>query len=328
MSALVQQAPPTIEEHPGVQAWLHLGRGKCPSRVELVGRPWRRAKSAVWRFIDSDAQGRTVVAKQARTETIAVESRIYLDILSGRGLDLPECFGHVEHRDGTSWLFLNLVSGVRYAEGNHAHRAAASAWLGRMHQGTHERPGGAEHLPAVTLDRYEAYVDFARTTIARHVGPETPAEAIDAHATALRVTERLASAWPTIEAAWAASPSCLVHGDFISKNVLIDERDGQCQVRVFDWEASGWGVPLEDLAGLDAGAYWEQARAMWDGFALADLRRLIAVGEALRAIAFLSTYARGLEEHWYGDAEQFVTHAAELTAALDVFAPTHATETD
>ena len=40
---------------------------------------------------------------------------------------------------------------------------------------------------------------------------------------ALKVLERMEHAWPSIAQLWEAAPQCVVHGDFIDKNVLIDE---------------------------------------------------------------------------------------------------------
>ena len=39
----------------------------------------------------------------------------------------------------------------------------------------------------------------------------------------------------------------MVHGDFIAKNVRIQEEAGPV-LYAMDWEAAGWGAPVADLA--------------------------------------------------------------------------------
>jgi len=309
-----------VLDHPAALAWRQLNRGGVPVAIERVGRARRRAKSALWRLVGGSPSGHSVIAKQSRAATIAVESCVYLTVLGPLGVTLPKCYGHVDCGDGTAWLFLDEVCGARYSEQNVTHRRAASAWLGQMHAVTNKADSGRDLVPAVTLERYQLFLESALANMSRHIGPQIPSDAQSALSLATSAVARLQMGWPKVRRAWCASPICLVHGDFIGKNVILDERDGRCDIHVLDWEASGRGVPAEDLAGLAVSLYASHASGMWDGYGREHLDTLANIGDAFRAVAFLSNYSKALNMGWFGDAAEIAHQGSVLAATLDQIA--------
>src|SRR5262245_18276404 len=54
--------------------------------------------------------------------------------------------------------------------------------------------------------------------------------------------------WKELEHEFDRWPGALVHGDFVVKNLRVTHGDQGPELRVFDWEMAGWGVPATDLA--------------------------------------------------------------------------------
>jgi Phosphotransferase enzyme family len=306
-----------VVDHPASVAWQRLKQGRVPVSIERLGRGKRKAKSALWRLVGGSPSGGPIIAKLSRAATIAVESRVYQTILSPLGMTAPRCYGHVECDDHTSWLFLDEVSGVRYEEQHTAHRRAASAWLGQMHAATNRARFVAPLVPVVTLNRYQRYIEVALANMSCRTGADTPIEVKPAVNLAASAVARLQRSWPEVQRVWSASPQCVVHGDFISKNVLVEARGAKCDIHVLDWEASGWGVPAEDLAGLDLAVYRSHGLEMWCAHGRGQLESLAGIGAAFRAIAFLSNYSKGLKVGWFGDVPEIAHHGSALAATLD-----------
>ena len=315
MKVLYDHGAAEISTHPAARAWHQLHTGRGPVAIEAVKFPnWKKSTTSIYR-LHGCASG-PVIAKRCRAAKLAVERRVYLDVLGSLGMDLPYCYGYTADQDGVSaWLFLEQVSGTRYSEDNPRHRSIASSWLARMHLVTN-RLALASILPAVTLERYRRLFDFSLAAFirccARH---DLENDVRVAVTSALRMLERLAPHWSTIEELWAQTPRCLVHGDFIAKNALIDESGEEPRIRVLDWEASGWGCPAEDLAGLDIRVYADHAGALWQDFGEERLQLLADIGAALRAVAFLKVYSGVVPERIVHVVDDIAGHARELEAA-------------
>lgn len=282
-----------ISAHPAVRAWQQLRVGRAPVSVDAVKfADWKKAKTLIYRLIGCVPGDHPVIAKCGRASKLDVEQRIYTQVLGPLGIDLPHCYGYVDDPGGaTGWLFLEEVSGVQYSEEDAGQRFLASSWLGKMHAATSVL-GPAVILPRVTLDRHRRSLDVALASLLRSY-PHQDLTDMDRHAlaSAARALERLARHWPLIGDLWTLAPRCLVHGDFIAKNVLVDDRGAQPRIGVLDWGRSGWGVPAEDLAGLDIGVYTAHASTLWTDFGQARLRLLAEIGSAFRAIGFLEDYS-------------------------------------
>lgn len=73
---------------------------------------------------------------------------------------------------------------------------------------------------------------------------------------------------------------------------------------VFDWEFAGWGVPAEDLAGLqatvDIAVYWSVVRDHWPHLDFEAVRRLFFVGKVFRWTASVDWETGKLAYEWVG----------------------------
>jgi hypothetical protein len=302
--SLVFQPDPTVpEEHPAFHAWRALHpRGRAPAEIEVVTR--RKGKptvnSSVYRLHGVGRHGTPVIAKRSGRETVRVERRVYEEILPGLPLPALRCYGYVEDReDGDrGWLFLEDAGGARYVEDNPEHRALASAWLGVLHASTARRDLSSllrVHRPEPYLLRLHA----ARKTVGENLShPELDRAAV-------AVLERIVvqcgiveSLWPEIERFWDTLPRCLVHGDFISKNVRVRETERGPALYVLDWEAAGWGAPVPDAGGLDSPVYWSHVRETWPHLDLRTVEQLILMGTLLRYVAWIAATSPGLADEW------------------------------
>ena len=304
-----------VSAHRAARAWRQLQMGRAPVAIDAVKFPnWKKSTTAIYR-LHGCASG-PVIAKCCRASKLEVERRVYMEILGSLGMDLPHCYGYTPDLDGVSgWLFLEQVSGKRYSEDDARHRSLASSWLGRMHLAT-SRLELASTLPPVTVGRYRRLFDFSLEALvrccARHDLENLGRAALTS---ALRGLERLVPHWPAIEELWARAPRCLVHGDFIAKNALIDECGAEPRIRVLDWEATGWGCPAEDLAGLDIRVYADHAGALWKDFGEEGLQLLANIGSAFRAVAFLKVYSGVVPERIVHVVDDIAHYARQLDAA-------------
>jgi aminoglycoside/choline kinase family phosphotransferase len=280
---------------------------------------WKRSKTRIYRLTGCTPGTHAVIAKCAPAAKLDVERRVYMQILGPLGMDLPHCYGHVADEDGAlGWLFLEEVCGVRYSEHDSRHRVLASAWLGKMHAATGARGSAAAHLPPVTLDRYWDDIDLALGSISPHCLyrdlNDTDRLSL---ALAERLLERFARRRSAVDDLWNRAPHCLVHGDFFGKNAMIDERGAEPRVRVLDWESSGWGVPMDDLAELDMAVYGAHAAALWQDFGEDRLRLLAQIGTAFRAVACLEAFAAVPSDEFRDAVDDIAYYVARLQAIED-----------
>ena len=82
-----------------------------------------------------------------------------------------------------------------------------------------------------------------------------------------------------------------MHGDFVTKNVRIQEGAAGPVLLVFDWELCGWGVPGTDLAQFvdrvmspDLGAYCEVLKREHPKLDIREVERVAACGNLLRLV--------------------------------------------
>jgi len=282
-----------VSSHPAVRAWRQLQVGCVPTSVENVRfKNWKESKTLIYRLRGCAHDERHVIAKCCRASKLEVERLVYLEMLGPLGMDLPHCYGYAADSDGISgWLFLEEVCGVPYSENDRHHRSMASAWLAKMHVATSQL-GLPSALPVFTLDRYWRDLDSALESLSRD---DIHRDGKGKHRRVLtsveRALERVRKRRSAIGDLWNRAPRCLVHGDFFGKNALVDGGGADPKLRVLDWESSGWGVPLEDLAGLDITVYASHAAALWKDFGEERLRLLADVSSAVRVVAFIEAYA-------------------------------------
>lgn len=216
--------------------------------------------------------GRELVAAK-QSARVSEERQIYERVLPQLGLGSVPFKGGATDASGRPWLFLGYVDGDAYDERNARHRRAASAWLGQLHRRSAVAPPQLRSVDAAT------YAEQAQIAIGRLQG-ETGVTRHPQLAQLAATLDSVLGRWDRFQSTLARSPRCLVHGDFIRKNVRVTT-SAVPVVHVFDWGAAAVGTPCEDLAGLDRDAYFEGAddnrwaEAVAPLFPYADLCRLL-----------------------------------------------------
>jgi hypothetical protein len=99
--------------------------------------------------------------------------------------------------------------------------------------------------------------------------------------------------WTELESDFEIYPQTLLHGDFVIKNLRIQNGLAEPVLLVFDWEMAGLGVPAADLAQFVGGCvspdlqvYWSALCAEQQRMALesSDIQKLANYGNLLRII--------------------------------------------
>jgi len=288
--ALNEPLPDSLLERRAVRAWSRLRPNSVePARLEVLKR---RAKTPVYRLEGVGPDGATVIAKRCHAKTATVEWMIYKDFLARLPMPALGTYGFLPEPDGEScWLFIEDAGPHKYSPANEEHRALAGCWLATVH-----RSPSFTGLQAVLPDRghghYLQRLGSARAGLLR--GVENAFLHADEAAllrTLLAQCEVIQTHWPELERCFEDFPPTLVHGDFVSKNLRIQNAAAGPALLVFDWEMAGWGVPATDLAqsiGKAASPDLEAYAAVFDQdhpqFELGDLQRLARFGNLLRVV--------------------------------------------
>jgi hypothetical protein len=303
-----------IEELPVVVAWRSIDPAHAvPRRVEMLRR---KNKSLIYRLVGVGVEGSNVIAKACLEDTAFVERTIYLHVLPDIPVTQLRYYGFVSGSGKDfSWLFLEEACGVELDPANAAHRALSTRWLAQLHVAS-----AALTAPPPLPDRgpphYREHMNEARWVIER--GYDNPALDKGEHATLDRILALFDVAetrWAEIEELCEQIPRALIHGDFAERNVQIRSRSdadaggkiatmglwpsGADALYAFDWEVSGWGLPVVDLAHADLHLYWTLVRDHWCNLELKTLMRLVHVGKLLRGgIAATNWAALSLTTTW------------------------------
>lgn len=319
MEATFQIDARPLEEHPAVQAWIKIG-GPSPKSVEFLarrnGKPLNH-KSFIYRLKSRSANAKPVIAKYARATTMAIERLVYETVLPRLSLPQLHCYGYLEEEDSAfCWLFLEEAGGIPYDEGSSVHRTFASEWLATMHGTTAEMPLHT-NLPMLIPARYLAILQSTRSTVADRLGHVSLGPThVRALKTIITDCDCVEAHWSAFERLWQSIPPCLVHGDFIAKNVRI-RMEPTPAVLVMDWEYASWGVPAEDIAGMDPDVYWSSARPAWSDLGIDSIRRLESIGRILQTLSWIGVTAPGIGSDWTETAlSALQTYQTRLSRAI------------
>ncbi len=218
-------------------------------RFELAGRGPIRVgfKQLEWGRLEPAAQ----LAKPRFLHDPEREPEVYRTLLPQAPAGPPEFFGSVLEA-GRHWLFVEWVEGRElFQVGERELWEEAARWLARFHLAM--APEWERHRDeARLLDRDAA---FYRRWIER-----TREFAADAKA-----IEWLAVRHQQVVEALLTMPRTVVHGEFYASNVLVAPdsehtplgQESDTRVAPVDWELTGVGAGLSDLAALVSG--WPEA---------------------------------------------------------------------
>lgn len=320
------------EEHPAVAAWRELEpSASMPHHVDVLRNHMGQSpgrKSAVYRLSYTGRGGAPVIAKLSKRSSVHIEAFVYQEILPSLPMPSVYCYGVLDEDEDRAWIFLDEVRGPRFDEERLDHRRLAAEWLGAIHAATAELDR-VKQLPALGLDRYLVYLRRGREKIERNAGNSALGrEDIDVLTTLVERLDALEARWSEVESLCAVAPRCLVHGDFIAKNVKVRSEDDAGVLYAMDWESAGWGVAVEDLGGLDQTiadfggtdieAYRQAVRPVWSTLDRPGAERLIYVGIILRYLAWIQATSSGLRADWVdGTVASLRSYAHRLDEALN-----------
>ena len=255
------------------------------------------SKSSVYRLEGMSRGGAAIIAKRCRRWSALLERVVYRDILPYLPFQSLKYEGFVaEPGEKFCWLFTEDAGDWHYSPLLREHRILAAHWLSVLH--THLPD--LEALPSFP-DRTVKYYSLRRCGIKQvtqlclgkslSTGDELKLREL------VEVGHTLECYWQEIEELCEAIPQCLIHGDFVHKNLRIRSNGKSMHLLAVDWENTGVGVPATDLAqslsyaqfpGFAASpcleAYWSKIRRHW------PLNR-----ETIQRIGTLGTIFRCLE---------------------------------
>lgn len=327
------QAIEGSDDHPALVAWRRLFPGDNGHITIEAGQV--DGKSAIYRLHGLLPGGAAVIAKCGIRELTQTEYPIYAEILPRLPVSALKCYGmldepvshpalHQAHGDAAApsslasrsmhvrkervrrakycWLFLEDASGTIYNPADAEHRVLAGKWLGLLHTSAASL-SAAHKLPERGPSWYLQHLIALRDAILHNeLNPALSHDDWDMLRTVVRQCDHLECQWDRIEALCARMPHTLVHGDFVWKNIRV-QQSPICRLAIFDWEMAGWGVPATDVAGdlsgdalryaglsalPDLDAYHATVHEAWPEVTLADIQRWAAIGLVFRLLLALS----------------------------------------
>ena len=304
---LVQEVvPEDLAIHPAVMAWREIQPcSPLPASLESVKGEF--PKRVVFRLKEAGPDHSDIIVKRCYRKTGYVERVVYEDILPCLPISVPHYFGFLEADDDYCWLFLEDVGEERFSPFDEAQRQAAAQWLGAMHIGALGVPA-ATQLPDRGSGHYLDHLKTGRQAILDNLdNPVFDEEHIEVLKAVLTQCDLLESKWDRLEAVSLGLPYTLAHGDFRPKNIRLRTYESEVTLWPIDWETSGWGTPIVDIAParhhpshaqVDLAIYLSLVQGQWPHIDLADLKTLALVGQIFRRLAAINWASMSLKFQW------------------------------
>lgn len=321
----------SLTNHQAILAYNKLGQNYGElSSIELLtlngGKPHNK-KSEIYRLSGVGIDGSSVIAKKAPLKSLMNEKFFYENISPFLSIFPIRFYGFVLDEDKkNSWLFLEECRGTRYFEDKEQHRLVVANWLGYFHSTTSKLDNNQldNHGP----EKYYQYINTGKEVLSENLlKPYIKRNDAD-------VLNKLLTSFSIIESNWAEiirlcdkMPKCVVHGDFIGKNVMINVTDNNNTINVFDWEYVGWGVPAIDLGALDytiwnlkekdVTKYTRSVQRVWPNVTEIVVQQWINIGLIFRYLAWISTTSLGLASDYVDEPMyQLKDYSTSLTSVL------------
>ena len=300
--------------HPAVVAWSRLYT--LPSAPPQISVLKKRFKSTIYQIKGLEPTASSVVAKHCRREVAAHERFVYEKILRSLPVTSPQYYGFVEGDGDYDWLFLEYVEGERYSRERQDHSVLAGSWLGLLHT-SGEHTAAAIRLPDLGAQHYLALLRSARAKFCRNLELlNLPREELAVVNAVILQCNFLESHWDRIEQWCGRMPRTLVHGDFKPRNVVIRTATDGTDLLAFDWEASGRGVPAEDLAYVDLSAYHTVVKCYWPAVSVHDLERMKALGRIFRGLSEFSWESIKFDPNWEVSTVKLQIYQTRMAEAI------------
>jgi serine/threonine protein kinase len=303
-----------ISVHPALLAWRRLNRE--PANVGEISLLKKRFKSAIYRMEKLGPGAPSIVAKCCLREVAARERVIYDEILPKLPLTTPRYYGFAEGEAGYDWLFLEYSDGEQYDRDRQDHAALVGRWLALLHTSA-ARVAATVQLPELGPSYYFAQLGSALARLSSNLDRlNLPAEDFAVVRAVLQQCNFLESHWDQIDRWCGRMPRTLVHGDFKPRNVVIRNAGVERAVFAFDWEASGWGIPAEDLAYVDLAAYYSASKRSWPELSMQDLLRMKNLGRIFRGISEFCWESTKFNPEWEVSAVKLQYYRLRMAEAM------------
>lgn len=240
------------------------------------------------------------------------EIEVYRKILPQEVLGTALCYGsEVDEENGRYWLFLEKAPGVElYQVGELEVWQGVARWLANFHAFFSAQTDRLSD--EVGLLKYDElfYGEWMRRAQLFH--------SKDEYFEAERVKKQLAwlaGKYDRVVGRLMDMPHTFIHGEFYASNILVNREHGQERVCAVDWERSGVGPSLIDLAALTGGSWNENDRAALAGTyydALPEKEKWFSDEEVFEnALGHCRLYLAIQWVGWFGRRNSFGPHAQD-----------------
>jgi hypothetical protein len=232
------------------------------------------------------------------------EIEVYRNVLTKASFGTARLYGYdIDPEIGRHWLILEKVPGRElYQVGDLEKWVDVGRWLARFHDHFAKSPATLYGNPSLLIYDDCFYQEWMRRAKCFFSATETEYKQLESlSAPYERVTKRLLGMQQTF-----------VHGEFYASNILVgvDDRKRICPV---DWEKSGIGPPLIDLAALVTGWDQDQASAIAEGYWSSSLTRagFSCEDTFIESLKYCQFYLAIQWIGWFGRRAPFVSHARD-----------------
>lgn len=310
-----------ILNHPATLTWLALNSDhNVPESIAMIHSEPNR--STIYRLAAAGPSRSPVIAKSTRIELAHFESLIYERVLSRLAISTPEYFGFLPDSDGVSaWLFVQDVGELRWDRNDPIHQQLAARWLAALHTGSVNLAKDLP-LPFRTQSHYRGILQNAhRKVISGMDNPVLSDQHLDVLRDVQKELERIDNCWEQVDLFCDRIPMTITHGDFVEKNLRLSQNRMGNTLFAFDWESTGYGVPAQDLAGVDAAAYFSAVQPTWPHLTELLVRRLVRLGQVFWTLQLIDWASDNLGYSWAEGAisKQLIYYEVWLREAFQAF---------
>lgn len=210
-----------MPKHPASKAWdLLTGQQSSTQAYPING-----GKSSKIVLLKAEpSEHKSIIAKLSKNRLANREIQVYKDILPIINVTHSRLLGEVINPDGTTWIFLEYVSGRSYDPGSPADQILAGELLGRLHSAGANITQNLYIKTSYNLESQlrEATQNLQAVLLHRELSPQGKEVVIESLDWANEAAKHL----ETLEHILALSPITFIHGDFHALNLIVKPKKG------------------------------------------------------------------------------------------------------
>lgn len=181
------------------------------------------------------------------------EMLMYQKILAPLQLDTPKLYGYRwEPNEDIYWIFLEDVGPKRLSRlGDFSLWVDATRWAARLHAVDHSViTEQADFLPHYDAEHFVVCARRLEENLSKFNSHQQE-----------RISQALDHYYKMIDYL-SSLPSCLIHGEYFGKNVIIRPGKTEHAIAVIDWETAAFGPRCVDLVSITAGRWTPEQRGI------------------------------------------------------------------